>query len=353
MPTAADYGPLDEALSLISKYGPELVNGNFNHAPMVVEALCALGRPEAVMPWLGRYEARMTPRPRAVEVIGPENWQSALGRRERFADWEAHIGWDMHYGFEWWQHALDAWSARLAPGFSAAATHGAIRVGHAARGLARGATERREMELADALASWAASYAELPQPEARLRRGLTPSAAIRQVPIVPRERRRPGNITAALGRLAEFPEFAPTIDLIDIGENPAELLGALTEAFARVFLANADSTFTFIVFVHGVTAIHALGNIVQHVEEPTARLLARYAWQAGCGLLACFGGGTALAEAVEPVRYDWDELIDRAVVNGDEHMIKFTEACLFRHQIAPSPVYPAAIRHALALLERR
>jgi len=38
------YEPLDEALDRLSGYGPELANGNFNHAPMVAEALCALGR---------------------------------------------------------------------------------------------------------------------------------------------------------------------------------------------------------------------------------------------------------------------------------------------------------------------
>jgi len=66
-----DYAPLDEALALIANYGPELDNGNFNHAPMVCEALCALGRPEAVMPWLGRYEARMMPRPRSSNNSKP------------------------------------------------------------------------------------------------------------------------------------------------------------------------------------------------------------------------------------------------------------------------------------------
>ena len=349
-----DYAPLDEALALIANYGPELDNGNFNHAPMVCEALCALGRPEAVMPWLGRYEARMMPRPRGVETIGEEDWTAALGRRERFSDWDSYLSLDMHFGFEWWQHALDGWGARLAPGFSAAATHGAIRVGHAARALTESPTERRQMELAAALASWAASYAELPLPE-KMRRGhLSPSRAIREVPLVPPEQRLPGNITTALGRLGEFPEFAPVIDLVEIGDDrPDTLLAELSETFARVFLANARDIRTFIVFAHGVTAVHALGNIIPHVEPPTARLLARHAWQAGCALYACFGGGTALAEPVEPVDDDRDALIDLAVANGDEHVIKFTEACLFRHQIAPSPVYLTAIRHALGIFARR
>ena len=46
------YTSLDEALELLAPYGIELKNGNSNHAPMVAEALCALGRPDAVMPWV-------------------------------------------------------------------------------------------------------------------------------------------------------------------------------------------------------------------------------------------------------------------------------------------------------------
>jgi hypothetical protein len=46
-------------------------------------------------------------------------------------------------------------------------------------------------------------------------------------------------------------------------------------------------------------------------------------------------------------------LVDRAIENGDEHVVKFAEACVARHKIAPSPVYPAAIRHALGVVRRR
>ncbi len=57
------YAPLDEALEVLAPYGIELKNGNSNHAPMVAEALCAMGRPDAVMPWIARYRERMLTRP--------------------------------------------------------------------------------------------------------------------------------------------------------------------------------------------------------------------------------------------------------------------------------------------------
>src|SRR6266436_818931 len=60
--SARSYDPLDGALDRLAGYGPDLANGNFSHAPMVAEALCALGRPEAVMPWIERYRERIVAR---------------------------------------------------------------------------------------------------------------------------------------------------------------------------------------------------------------------------------------------------------------------------------------------------
>src|SRR5579862_2576546 len=126
MPLPA-YGPLDEALDRLAPYGSELTNGNFNHAPMVAEALCALGRPEAVLPWIERYRPRMLPRARAGEAIAASQWRSALGRRDHFAAWSDFFAAALREAD--WRDVLERWAARLAPGASAAATHGVIRVG--------------------------------------------------------------------------------------------------------------------------------------------------------------------------------------------------------------------------------
>jgi hypothetical protein len=345
------YDPLDEALDQLAPYGIELRNGNFNHAPMVAEALCALGRPEVVLPWIERYRQRMQPRPAAAEApIDAAHWQDELGRRERFVAWSELFAAALT-GREW-REVLDLWAARLAPGIAAAATHGVIRVGHAVRGLAAGETAPRRRELADALASWAASYAELPSSETIAARHLPPRDAIALVPVVSAERRRPGNIVAALTRLAELPEFAPAIDLAELDGDADARLVELADLFARVYLANAHNIPTAIAFIHGVTSLTALGNIAPHVSEPTVRRLLRYGWQTGCGLYACFGGETAYSRTIDAADDDIDKLADRAVANGDEHVIKFTEACLARHAVAPSPAFPACVASALSIVAR-
>ena len=347
---APDYGPLDDALAMIAPYGIELANGNTNHAPMVAEALCALGRPETVMPWLAGYRERMLPRPMPGESIGQNDWPGVLGRRDRFADWAEFFARELDGAS--WRDILDRWAGRLAPGFCAAATHGVIRVGHAVRGIAERETPQRRRELAEAFASWAATWQQLPSADDASPGKLSPRAAISRVPVVPPERRRAGNITAGLGVLEDFPEFAPAVAAIDANGPLLPLAAELTEVFARVYLANARSVLTVIVFIHGVTSQAALGNLLPHVSEATARRLARHSWQSGCALYACYGGGTALAEEAGAADAGVEHLVDRAIASGDEHAIKFTEACLAGYARSRSPVYPAAAGHAIETIGR-
>jgi hypothetical protein len=346
------YTSLDDALDEIAPYDMALANGNSNHAPMVAEALCALGRPDAVMPWVARYRERMQARPASREKIGDEDWRCALGRRERFADWAVFFAAELADAP--WPTVLDRWVGRLAPGFCAAATHGPIRVGHAVRGLAERETMSRRRELADALASWAAAWQTLPAGGAADEPGaLRPRQAIPRVPVVPTARRLPGNIVAALAALADFPEFGRAVGMIDASGPPAPLVAELTDVFARVYLANARDIPTTIAFIHAVTSHAALGNLLPYVGEETARTALWHAWQAGCGLYACYGAGTAIVETVEPCPKQVAELADQAVAHGDEHVIKFTEACLSRDRIAASPAYRAAADHVAGMVRPR
>lgn len=349
MPTSS-YESLDEALEALAGHGIALKNGNSNHAPMVAEALCAMGRPQAVMPWLARYQERLLPRQPAGDPIRAEIWRSALGQRDRFADWAEFFVEELRQAL--WPEVLDRWTGRLAPGFSAAATHGIIRVGHAVRSLAIAETPWRRRELADALASWAATYRELPSSDRLPERPMPPREAIAKVLLIPPHQRRAlGNITASLAMLDDFPEFAPVIGLIDVSGDIEALLAQLTEIFARIYLANAHDVLTTIVFIHGVTSLTALGSILPYISETTAGAALRYAWKTACALYACFGT-SAMAENIEPCAQNTEALIDRALANGDEHVIKFTEACLRRGALAPSPAYRAAVDHVLSAMRR-
>src|SRR5262245_24092129 len=344
--TSPRYDSLDAALELLAPYGPELANGFTSHAPMVAEALCALGRPDAVLPWLERARPGFAPRPAPRAPLEPGSWREALGRAERTADWMALGRAELAVGP--WRPRLRRWLVRLTPGYCTDALHGPIRVAHAARALAAEDTAPRRRELGDALGAWAAGYQTLPTPTSRSPGSLSPEEAVGRVPIQPiAERGFRGSIVSALAGLTGFAPFTPAIDWIA----PETGIGSLTRAFARVLLRHAHEPLHAIVFVHGVTSAAALRALVPHLDAGGARALVRSAWQAGAALLASFGSEPAPPSCeLEPPRDGPEALVERAIAHGDDHAIKITEACLQEHALEPSPLYLAAASRALDLL---
>ncbi len=351
-----DDSAMEAALEFLAPYGPDLSNGMTNHAPMAAEALCALGRGDAVMPWLDKYRKLLMPRPALRQRIGRAEWRAALGHADRTTDWTLFFEEALREAP--WPDVVARWAATLAPALCAAATHGVIRVGHAVRSLTAAESPARLRELADGLGYWAACYQTLPSAmpgghgDARRRNALPPRDAMARVPVVPEAQRHfMGTIVSSLEALHGFSAFAPVIDVIDTSAPPADLVSQLTDTFARVYLANAHDTLTVIVFIHGVTSAAAVRSLLPILGEAAVRDVIRYAWQAGCALYAAFGTGPALNAEVDPPRESGETLIELAIATGDEHAIKFTEACLREHALHPSAVYLAAARHAVGILQ--
>ena len=348
------YGPevdvaatIDDALELLEDTGPEFAGGLANHGPMAAEALVALGRDDAVIPWVERYKTRLQAHPSARNAIDPRDWREALGQGERVGDWIAFF--DRQLAEAPWPGVLDTWVERLAPGIVASATHGVIRTGHAVRALSQEETPLRLHELAEGLGYWAARYLLLPGTPSPGGGSLRPSQAVARVELLPEEQRTlRGAITGGLVRLQEFPPFAGAIDLIDTSSDASDVLSDLTETFARVYLANHGLV---IHFIHAVTGPSAVRLIAPHVSDQTSALALRYAWQAAAALYAAFATAPPPTE-VEAEPFDWDEIIDQAVATGDEHAIKFAEACLREHRLKPSPAFPAAARDAASIIGR-
>jgi hypothetical protein len=340
---------LDLALERLHAFGPELANGFTSHAPMVAEALCTLGRPDAVLPWLETIRPTLLPRPEPTRPIEPSAWRGALGRPERVADWMQLFAHELAEAP--WRRVLARWLERLAEGYASDALHGAIRVAHAARSLEARETSPRLRELADALGLWAATYQTLPVDSGRRPLGLAPREAIAALPLLPHSvRRSGGSIASALAGLSRFADFAPVIDWIDAEAPPEALVSALTEAFARIFVANARDPLGAVVFVHGVTGAAALRSLLPRVEDVTRRALVRRAWQAGAALYACFGSAPPFAGTFAEPPPSREALIEAAVANGDDHAIKLVAACLGEHALVEDPLYLFAARQGLTAL---
>src|SRR5271154_6435676 len=325
----ADYSPLDETLDLMAPMGPDLANGFSNHAPMAIEAMCAMRRADAVMPWFDGYRASLAPRRARVARLTDESWRAALGDSRRTEDWFEFFRNEIEE--RPWAELLDTWAARLA--------------------LEDNTSRRRE--LADGLAYWAAEYMPLPAARHKSARAM-PSQAIARVQIIPPETRpgKLGALTDALAQLDSFPPFKDTLDAVDPAGDASAFLSDLAGTFARVFLANAHDTYTTIAFVHAVTGPSALRPLLPYLRDETAHSALAYAWQAAAAMYATFGTRADLSriyidEAKVP---DADELIDRAIACGDEHAIKFTEVCLREHAFKADHAFFAAAAHAIQML---
>lgn len=340
---------LDEALEALKGYGPEYAGGLANHGPMAAEALWALGEPDAALPWAERYRRHLDGAIPKKTAVTNENHREALGDLSRHGDWRLFF--ERQLSEATWRSVLSRWAAVLAPGFIGAAAHGVLRTAHAARALASSETSLRRSELAEGLAYWAASFHVLPERKEHPSR-LVPSQALGHVPLLPEGLRYTGGlIQAGLVGLDAFEPFARTIDLVDTAGDSSAFLSDLTRVFAHVYLSNADATGRVITFIHTVTGPSAVRLLLPHVDTRTASRLLRYAWQGNAAIYSAFAKETASLR-VSPAKTTWEELADRAVASGDEHAIKFTEACRRENTLAPDDVYAVAAAHAVERLDR-
>jgi hypothetical protein len=343
---AKDDGALDLALERFARTGPEYGGGLANHGPMAAEALVAMGRSDVVARWVEGYANRLGPPASAGEAIPTAGWEAALGRRERVGDWAVFFRREL--GEAPWPQVLQRWVPRLAPGFVAAATHGAIRTGHAARALAARETPPRRHELAEGLAYWAANFTRLPE-SAGVAGAARPSEAVATLELLPTgERRASGFITSRLAGLSGFAPFRDVASRVSVSGDPSAFLADLTQTFARIYLENATPG-KVITFVHAVTGPSAARLLLPYTDEAGTRALMRYAWQAAAALYVAMGDRSS-----EPVPegdpLDAATLVERAVANGDEHAIKLTEACLREYQIHPRAIYRLAAQDAMSRL---
>jgi Questin oxidase-like len=343
---ATAYDALDEALEVVAGTGPEYdpFGTGFcltNHVPMVAEALCALGRPDAVRPWVNRYRKYLSdaPAPRG-EIVGSQ-WREALGHLDRVGDWVVFF--ETQLDDAPWGEVINCWVPRLAPASYAAGTHGVLRVAHAVRGIGQQETPLRRRELAEALGYWAAAYETLPETR-EASAGLSPSEALPLVEQLElRDRRDWMLFTEPLAKATSMPSFIGVADLVDVHVDPSAFLADLTEAIAALLVTNAAEVRFSRGIVHAFTAGSATRMMLPYLTpESTTRAL-RYGWQ----VAAAFYAGLIVAPAavdVDPPVEGIDELVDEAIACPDEHGIKITEACLREYRINPKPVYLAAAR---------
>ncbi|MEO6898605.1 MAG: hypothetical protein ABI160_01445 [Mycobacteriaceae bacterium] len=340
MATPATTGSYDEALERFHRTGPEFDGYLSNHGPMVIEALSRRGRSAVVHRWTDRYLQRLDEPPLATWAIG-DDWRGALGDPTRAGDWIAFFTREVAQAP--WLDVLGVWWPRLLPGIAAGAPHGVIRVGHAVRGVREVETAPRVVELAHALAYWAARWQALPivHPTGSARASALLAA-------VPRVAVQTGGIRKRLTQLGDTTGWdthaarlaAPTSAV----EVPAALdapVDATVEAYP-IWAHGGPTT-----LVHAATAPNAVAAVLPSL--PPTLWLGSFdaAWSATAAVFAAYRPA-----APRPVHTDTgtpEDVLDRALAHGGEHVIKLTDTALDSHGRTRSPAALTATPTAIDL----
>jgi len=335
---------LDEAYERLFPYGPEFDGYLSNHGPMVVEVLERRGRPEATHAWLDAYTRRLEPAPSMRFAIARDEWREALGDPKRVGDWLSFF--DVGLRERPWRDVLVEWWPRLAPGAVASATHGLIRTGHALRSLEIKETASRVRELGVALGYWAARFQPLPA-AGRPVGDLGPAEVLARLPRIADP--NGGAATRVSQLTGNFP-WADALSArrppVDPQHVPAEL-DALSEAAVVQYLhcGRADP----VMLVHAATAPAAAAAALQSLPVDLWRLTWEEAWKASAAITACYA--VTATDSLGPLpSLTADEVLSRAVENGDEHLIKFTDAALLANQRGSAAALSAA-GHAVSLFQ--
>ncbi|MGA5205745.1 questin oxidase family protein [Streptomyces variegatus] len=316
MDTHDTTGALEEALGRLHASGPERLGRLTHHAPMVVEALAAHGRADAVHRWLDLYRHKLEDLPGHVAPVTGADWREALGDPRRAADWIGYFG---HALTEQpWRDVLAEWWPRLLPGMYGGSTHPVIRVGHAVRALEARENAPRLAELAHGLGYWAARH----RPVSGI--ALLPAApsAARSLDAVPPIADPRGGFPDRLAAVRRLPLWADDVSDPDTARaRLAELVRAATHRYATH--GHGEAT----MLVHAATAPNAvlrtLGSLPRALWAPSLHA----AWTASAAVTAMYATAEPVTRVPAP-RRTAEEMLERALAHGDEHVVKFTDTAL-------------------------
>lgn len=307
---------LDASLDLSPEYGPQLSS----HLPMALEALHALGADAARMrAFSNTYATALRPRQTVTHS------SATLGVFEAYPVWRSELA--RRLSDDGVDATLRESLRQLIPGAGAAAFHGLIRVGHALRAGHAG-------ELAAALAYWASRYQAAPAAQTEplslecwlaALQGIHANTASQRVP-------RQGLISERMAAWAQRPEviaIAPNLSTADFPDLAAKA--------AHIYASTGN--FTVLHVVTSSTAMLRLRSwLPPHATDS-------YTSAVGTALLA--SGALAAEVGGDLPTAGWNRLVEAAIAQDDDHVIKLVLACRELDSEWPGEVWRAAACRAV------
>lgn len=335
-----------EAEALLAEmpgWGSEFDRTFANHAPMVLTALARIGgNPDQMRRFFDSYRAYKNLRPFAVsaQVLGDDDWQSAIGCREREPDLRVFFSHQVAIlGID---GALRKFLPILAPGIAASAFHALMRTAY-------GVLRESEADIAVALAYWAATYLALPPATGAPPLTDDPADVLRRVNEI--EALRDLVLHELLWQnirdATATADFRPVVDWLKIGPDAMErMAGVAIGAFA------ATQHFAAL---HVVTGLHWIRLVSPFCEQQTHDVMLRVFWQSIAALMPEMGFPVLPDEATvnQWRRCDapgWDEIHAAAAASFDEHDISFAFSAFEEMKVYGDPLYRVAAARRLGLI---
>jgi len=335
---------LDEAYARLHATGPEWGGNLSNHGPMAAEVLARRGHADDVPAWVDAYLRRLDELPAPREAIGDANWPDAIGDWTRVGDWTAYLV--RQVSERGWREVLTTWWPRLLPGIAAGATHSVIRTGHAVRTLLTEQSAPALEELGYALGYWAARSTTVPGVRAPAG-PLDPGAALDAVPHIPDQEGPIAGRLTRLGDLAGWPESTAALrPAADPDEAHARIVELVDAATLRYLAYGYGSP---VLLVHTATApnavLHVLPVLPREMWAPSLGAV----WAASAAITSTYAPAVPRDERT-PAPAGVDDVVEQAVANGDEHVIKFADTAVDVYARTGNPDALAAAAHVRELI---
>ena len=322
---AMTHTTLNSLLDAAADLGPEYGGYLSSHLPMALVALQALGADGArLQAFFDHHRPHFRPTPAGgvddgrleTELFGDIHNFGLL--RQRFAAELAGNGHDA---------VLRRLLPRLVPGCAGAAFHGLIRTAYAVQA-------GHAVELAAALAYWAARWHPLPAPQPTLVG--TANGWLQRLQQAPPGPSLPDrSIAGRAARLAGSPVFAPWAGPVPAAPDwPARLARAAVQRY----LCSRDFS-----VLHLVTAGHALRLLQPWLDDA--------AWPHFVRTFSAvwLSARTDPAAAPQADPGDaWPAIVAQALRSDDEHVVKLVHSCREEEVVYGGPAW----RHAAALVVR-
>lgn len=313
-----------------------------NHGPMVAIALDRLGAsPERIAQWFEGYRETngLVPPPPPVAPITAADWEAALGRRAREADYRAFFTDETRrLGVA---GATRRYLPRLVPGAAGSALHPLMRLAYA--------TLKNDVEEAGAaLGYWAACYMPLPPAGAYAPDTDDPGevlAGVADIEGVRDYEPETDLLWHNIRAVADLPGFAPVVDRLAFDSDTPRRLAATALA---LFAATQDFA-----ALHAVTGLHWIRLVEPNLDD--AEPLYRAFWQVIAAVVPKIGfpappGAEALAAMRATRAPDWPEIRAKAIASADEHDISLTYSAFAEQGVWRDPLYRIVAARRVGLI---